>query len=190
MADRLNWDKRYAAPGRVSGLTAAEFLTANAKLLPTTGLALDLAAGEGRNAVFLAARGLEVIAVDFSIHALKKCLQCARDDGLRVAGIVADLERFVIPSQAFDCIININYLQRGLAPGIIAGLRPGGVLMFETLTADTLAYQPDFNPDFLLKRGELAQLFRGLHLLNYREARLPSKDSFRVVASLIARKPE
>src|SRR3977135_623271 len=118
MADRLNWDKRYAAPGRVSGLAAAEFLTANAELLPTTGLALDLAAGEGRNAVFLAARGLEVIAVDFSIHALKKCLQCARDAGLQVAGIVADLERFVIPAQAFDCIININYLQRGLAPGI------------------------------------------------------------------------
>jgi len=189
MADRLKWDKRYAAPGRVSGPMAAEFITANAELLPTTGLALDLAAGEGRNASFLAARGLEVIAVDFSIHALKKCLQRARAGGVRVEGIVADLERFIIPPQTFDCILNINYLQRDIAPAIIAGLRPGGVLIFETLTCDTLAYQPDFNADFLLKRGELARMFRGLHLLKYREARLPSKDSFRIVASLIASKP-
>lgn len=190
MTNRRKWDKRYAAPGWVSRPTAAEFLMANAAYLPATGLALDLAAGEGRNAIFLAARGLEVVAVDFSIHALKKCLHRAREGNLRVAGIVADLERYVVPAETFDCIVNINYLQRDLAPAIIAGLRPGGLLVFETLTCDTLAYQPDFNADFLLKRGELMQMFRGLHLLKYRETRLPSKDSFRVVASLIARKPE
>jgi SAM-dependent methyltransferase len=190
MSNRGKWDERYAGPGRVSGPAAAEFLTANAAYLPTSGLALDLAAGEGRNSILLAARGLEVVAVDFSIHALKKCLHRARESNLRVAGIVADLERFVIPAATFDCIVNFNYLQRELAPAMIAGLRPGGVLVFETSTCDTLAYQSDFNAEYLLKRGELAQMFCALHLLKYRETRLPSKASFRVVASLIARKPE
>jgi hypothetical protein len=101
---------------------------------------------------------------------------------------VADLNSFVIPAGTFDVVINFNYLQRDLAPHIAAALKPGGVLIFETLTVDHLRHKPDFSPDYLLNRGELLRMFRGLHLIKYREAEIQARHSARAVASLLAMK--
>ena len=105
---------------------------------------------------------------------------------MQIEAAAVDLTSFIIPPKAFDVIVNFNYLQRDLASGIIEGLKPGGLLVFETMTMDYLRYKPDFNPDFLLRPGELVQMFRGLHLIKYRESILQT----RAVASLMARKPE
>lgn len=192
MADRELWEKRYASPERIHGAEASEFLSANRELLPRRGLALDLAAGEGRNAIFLSKIGLNAIALDISVRALEKCLLLANEKSAPVEVAAVDLKRFDIPESHFDLIVNFNYLERGLAPKITAGLKPGGVVVFETLTTDHLRWKPDFNPDFLLGRGELARMFEGLHLIKYRETDLeivtPERASRRSVASLIARK--
>ncbi len=172
MSDRQNWDTRYDCADFIHGVKASSFLLSNASILPDRGLALDLAAGEGRNSFFLAGLGLEVIAVDISLRALEKCLRVARDRGLRIYPVAADLNSLVIPAGVFDVVINFNYLQRDLAPHIAAALKPGGVLIFETLTTDHLRHKPEFNPEFLLNRGELLQMFRGLHLVKYREAEI------------------
>jgi SAM-dependent methyltransferase len=113
-------------------------------------------------------------------------MRVVRDRKLRIHPVVADLNSFVIPAGIFDVVINFNYLQRDLAPHITAALKPGGVLIFETLTVDHLRHKPDFSPDYLLNRGELLEMFRGLHLMKYREAEIQARHSARSVASLLA----
>jgi tellurite methyltransferase len=188
MNDRKKWEERYDRTDSVYGPQASEFLSSNAAFLPRCGLALDLASGEGPNSIFLAERGIHVIAVDISAHALERCLRRARDRMLAVDVAVVDLTAFPVPQKMFDVIVVFNYLQRSLAPAIIEGLRPGGLLVYETLTMDHLVWNAEFNREFLLERGELAGLFKGLHILKYREAVLSARQSKRAVASLIAKK--
>jgi SAM-dependent methyltransferase len=190
MSDKIKWDERYDTNDLICGAEPSEFLYSNADYLPTTGLALDLAAGEGRNSVFLAERGLEVIALDISVRGLKKCLRIARERKAPVEAVAADLRTCVLTPQAFDAIVVFNYLNRELAPAIIMGLKPGGLLVFETMTVDTLAFRPGFNADLLLSRGELVQMFRELRIIKYREAVLQTASSTRAVASLVASKPD
>jgi|SRR5215216_798268 len=188
MNDRKKWEERYDRPDFVHGPQASEFLSSNAGFLPRCGLALDLASGEGRNSIFLAERGIHVIAVDISARALDKCLSRARELKLPVDVAAVDLAAFPVAQKMFDVIVVFNYLQRSLAPAIIGGLKPGGLLVYETLTTDHLIWNAEFNREFLLKRGELAGLFRGLHIFKYRETVLSGRQSKRAVASLIAKK--
>jgi SAM-dependent methyltransferase len=188
MNEKEKWESRYDTADYIHGLRPAEYLYSNRGLLPRSGTALDIASGEGQNAVFLAETGLEVFALDLSILALRKCLSLADEKGCSVHAAALDLENFVIPQDMFDLIINFNYLQRGLAESIIHGLKPGGLLIFETLTRDNLKWRPDFNPDFLLASGELIEMFAGLHLIKYREATIGQERKPRSIASLIARK--
>ncbi|MEW6207242.1 MAG: methyltransferase domain-containing protein [Acidobacteriota bacterium] len=187
MTDKAKWEARYASAEKFLRSPSA-FLRENRDLLPREGLALDLAAGAGRNSVFLAQRGLEVIALDISERALQRCLQLARDRSARVYAAVLDLKRFDIPANSFDCIVNFNYLQRDLAPQITEGLKEGGLLVFESLTLEHLRWKPDFNADFLLRPGEVKEMFRDLLLLRYREATIRYGQVWRSVASLAARK--
>jgi 2-polyprenyl-3-methyl-5-hydroxy-6-metoxy-1,4-benzoquinol methylase len=188
MSDKERWQARYNTPDRVYSDKPAEFLRTNIHLLPDNGLALDIAAGEGRNSVFLAQHGLEVIALDISEHALQKCMALAGGRGIRVNAAVVDLANFLIPKESFDVIVNFNYLQRSLARQIIEGLKPAGWLLFETLTIEHLKWSPNFNPEFLLDTGELTRIFGDLEIIEYSESTIPSGQSFRSVASLAARK--
>ena len=189
MSDRACWDTRYDTPELIHGEGSSEFLLENIDLLPNNGIAVDLAAGEGRNALFLAERGWQVIALDISSRALRKCKTLARERAVSVDAAVVDLTSFVFPIARFDLILCFNYLQRDIVPAMKEGVLRGGAIIFETLTTAHLRWKPGFNPDFLLRAGELIDLFRGLHVMKYREADLRVGDgSVRSVASIIARK--
>jgi tellurite methyltransferase len=190
MSERAKWDERYGASDLICRAAPSAFLYSNAECLPTSGLALDLAAGEGSNSIFLAERGLEAIALDISTRGLAKLVRVAREKRLAIMAAAFDLRAFDIPPDSFDVIVNFNYLQRDLSAGIIKGLKAGGLLMFETMTVDTLMFKPDFNPEYLLGRGELLEMFRELQTLKYRETTLQTDNSPRSVASLVARKPD
>ena len=187
---QAKWEERYAAQAPRRSEDACRFLQENRDRLPRTGLVCDLASGKGRNALFLARQGLEVVAIDFALGALKSCRDQACRANLPVHCVAADLTNYPIPRRAFDCIVNVNYLQRDLVPGIVGGLKPGGLLLFETMMTEQLRFTPRFNRDYLLQPGELLRMFRGLHLLSYREVILGTDsgnhDSLRAVASLVA----
>lgn len=182
------WNRRYYSSNLVRSLEPSGFLASNANLLPPGGCAIDLASGAGRNSLYLAELGFHAIALDWSISALENCLRTARERKLKVDAAAVDLSTFMMPQGVFDVVIVFNFLLRSLAPAIIRSLKPGGVLVYETLTKDHLRWKPSFNTEFLLERGELAHLFRELHLIKYREAILTARDSQRAVASLIAKK--
>jgi len=69
------WQQRFAEPGYLFGTTPNAFLKSKASLLPKRGTALSIADGEGRNGVFLAEQGLDVLAMDFSPEAQAKARQ-------------------------------------------------------------------------------------------------------------------
>lgn len=145
----------------------AEVLEHNAHLLPAAGEALDLACGLGGNALFLALRGLRVKALDLSPVAIERLRIYA--GSFSVEAETCDVESMDFPAAAFDVVVVSRFLTRRLCPAISRSLKPGGLLFYQTYTAEKLSESGPSNPDFLLRRNELLELFPDLHVLFYRE---------------------
>ena len=118
---------------------------------------LDLAAGSGRHARFLAARGAHVLAVDRDADALATL---AGVSGVQTR--VCDLEGGAWPlaGECFDAILVVNYLHRPQFPHLRAALAAAGVLLYETFAQGNEAFGRPANPDFLLCPDELLSLAR------------------------------
>ena len=125
MDGKLKWDKKYRRDGFVCGKEPSRFLRDNIHLL-SKGRVLDIAAGEGRNAVFFAKHGFQVDAIDISEIGLKKAIRLAGEEGILIKTIQTDLESYRIEENRYDVIANFYYLQRGLIPQIKKGLKNGG----------------------------------------------------------------
>lgn len=182
------WDERYRQ-GRTMPDEPAALLVENLSLLPKGGKALDIAMGTGRNALYLASLGFRVTGVDVSAVAVDKCREKAERLGLPIEALVADLERSPLPSNEYDLIVNFYYLQRSLTAQIVAALRTGGVLVFESFTIDQLQFGwGPKSPDHLLRPGELREMFAEMEPLLYHEGVVQGDRGPKAVASLIGRK--
>ncbi len=170
------------------------FLTAHWDTLAAAaagGAVADLACGPGRNALAVAARGHRMIGIDRSREHLGALARTAAARGLPLRGLRADLEAgHGIPLAAGSCgaILVFRFLFRPLAPAIVATLRRGGLLLYETFSTaqPELGWGPR-NPDFLLRPGELRRLFPQLEVLEAWEGitRDPKPEA---VARLAARR--
>ena len=107
--DREAWNQRYSGEKLLWAAEPNRFLVEELSDLEP-GAALDLACGEGRNAVWLAARGWEVDAVDFSDVALDKARRLAASRDVSVAWQLADLEDYRPAARRYDLVI-LFYLQ-------------------------------------------------------------------------------
>lgn len=140
--DRSAWDDRYGAEELVWSAGPNQFLVTEIGDL-SAGRALDVACGEGRNAIWLAERGWTVTGVDFSAVGLAKAARLAAGRGVQVDWIEADLTRWDPPPRAFDLVV-VFYLQlagdaRQAALTRAAGaLAPGGTLLFVAHDVDNL----------------------------------------------------
>jgi len=134
------------------------WVTRWADRVPAGGRVLDVACGNGRHARYFAARGCPVDAVD------RDPATIAGLAGIRgITARSADLEGGPWPyeGQQFSGIVVTNYLHRPLFPFLLAGVAPGGVLIYETFAAGNERYGRPSNPAFLLKPGELQEVVRG-----------------------------
>jgi SAM-dependent methyltransferase len=132
--DRSDWNARYAGCELVWGAEPNRFLAAELGGVEARGSALDLACGEGRNAIWLASRGWRVTAVDFSQVAIERARRLAARQGVRVAWLCDDVTSFEPPQGAFELVV-IAYLQlpmaerRGVLAHAASALSPGGDLL-------------------------------------------------------------
>lgn len=183
--DQLKWDARYAERGPLARPHAA-FLELAAEHLPSAGRALDVAGGDGRNALWLAERGLEVTICDVSPEGLKNAQTLAVARGLQLETQALDLTAGDFPAGPFELILSFHYLQRELFPRFAEALAPGGLLLFCQPTRRNLERHRHPSARFLLNEGELAGLVpESLEVISLEEAWL---EEGRHEARLIARR--
>jgi len=127
------WDKRYAQPDYVYGLEPNVFFKENIDRLES-GKILFPAEGEGRNAVYAAARGWDVVAFDSSVEAQKKALKLAQTRNVQIEYQHASYAQFQYKENAFDAIVLIfaHSPQRSqYHRNLLRFLKPGGMLILE-----------------------------------------------------------
>ena len=147
MSELERWETRFAAPGYHFGTEPNAFLKSKASLLKPGQKALSIADGEGRNGVFLASLGLDVLAIDFSPSALKKAEALANDRGVALRTELADLETWTWPVASYDVVVGIFF--QFLVPGsrtrvfdnIKRALKPGGLALIEGYGLKQIEYK-------------------------------------------------
>jgi SAM-dependent methyltransferase len=162
------WDERFDTPEYIYGTQPNDFLVSVANEIPPSKV-LCLADGEGRNGVYLASLGYEVLAVDQSAVGLAKAQKLAIAKQVSITTIQANLADFVIEPEAWDGIVSIychlpSPLRNKVYPQIIRGLKPNGVFIFEGFAPEQLQYNTggpkdlDLLPKLVTLQEELGSL--------------------------------
>jgi len=141
MYDESFWNKRYANRDFLYGTEPNSFLAEHCHLL--NGPVLSLSEGEGRNAVLLASRGLDVIGVDISSVALEKAQTLAKSRGVEIKTVVADLATFEPEKNHYGSVISISAhlpstVRNKLYPSIERSLRTNGLILLEAFSENQL----------------------------------------------------
>lgn len=179
ISDRIRWNAKYREGGYPT--EPAEIVRRFCDLAPGR-RALDIAAGNGRNALFLARRGFRVDAVDIAEAGLALC--GGGEPGVR--RICADLDEYDIAPGRYDLIVNILFLDRRLFPQIVEGLVPGGLLIFESLLADDLRRgRAEERRAYYLRPNELLHAFLELEVIYYHETREGGRRGDKALAALV-----
>lgn len=185
---RALWDQRHAEAEDIGAVPAV--LRLHGDWLPRGGRALDLACGRGAAALWLAERGLDVTAWDYSAVAVDRLATEAARRGLNLAAQVRDVTAAPPPAAGFDLIVVSHFLERDLCPAIAAALRPGGLLCYQTFGPLVAGAAGPSNPAFRLQANELLRLFPTLLVRSYREPGelAPANDELRGLAMLVAQR--
>jgi SAM-dependent methyltransferase len=147
MSELERWEARYAAPGYHFGKEPNAFLKSKAGLLEAGQKALSIADGEGRNSVFLAELGLDVLAMDFSPAALAKARALAKERGVTVRFELADLETWTWPVGELDVAVAIFIqfcpppLRARVFESMKRALKPGGLILMQGYRPEQLRYK-------------------------------------------------
>lgn len=177
MSEYERWEGRFAAADYVFGKEPNYFLAACKPLLPRAGTALSVADGEGRNGVWLAEQGLDVLSLDFSPSAQKKAAALARERGVTIALECADVHEWAYPKAAYDVVIEI-FTQFSTPSerakkwsGMAKALKPGGLLIVQGYTPKQLDYGTGGpkERDQLYTRAMLEAAFAGFHDMRFVE---------------------
>ncbi len=171
---RLTYPRTHAI-NSASPFQPSPFLHATAHMIPK-GTVLDVAAGEGRHALFLAAQGYEVIGLDRNEQALATLARKAGEHhipNLSTWNTDLELDPEAPPSlgnQEYDGILVFFYLFRPLFPSLLQALKPGGVLIYETFLIDNhVRFNHPRRKEFCLEHNELLRLTHPLRVLHYEE---------------------
>jgi SAM-dependent methyltransferase len=141
------WERRFSVPDYVFGTEPNAFLKSQAAALPKSGAALAVADGEGRNGVWLAERGLDVLSIDWSPTALGKAQALAGRRGVRVRTAKVDVVQWQWPVAEFDVVAAIFFQflnpeeRRRVFAGMRNALKPGGLLLIEGYRPEQLNYK-------------------------------------------------
>jgi len=140
------WEKRYGVPEYIFGMQPNYFLASCKALLPTSGKALAVADGEGRNGVWLAEQGLDVLSLDFSPSAQEKAAALARERRVGIAIERGDVHSWKYPNDAYEVVCDIFTQFSSPAErarkwaGVKKALKPGGLLILMGYTPKQLQY--------------------------------------------------
>ena len=182
--DKDRWNSKYETEVYLFGEKPIPFLVDNVHLLPK-GKVLDIAMGEGRNGVYLATQGFEVLGLDISEKGLAKAHNLAKKNNVTIETKVVDLESFTLEPNSYDVILCTYYMQKDLFKQFQSALKPGGMIVVETYNVDYLKYA-QFSRKWALDTNEMLDIFKGLRVIRYQDY----DDGKEAYSSIIAQKPE
>jgi 2-polyprenyl-3-methyl-5-hydroxy-6-metoxy-1,4-benzoquinol methylase len=168
--DREAWNRRYEGEDLIWTAQPNRFMAGEVAGL-SPGRALDLGAGEGRNAVWLAEQGWDTTAVDFSEVGLAKGEELAARRGVRVKWVQADLRDYEPPAGAFDLVV-VVYIhlpadeRRGMLAAAASAVAPGGALLVLGHDSSNIehGYGGPQDPTILFTAEEVAEELDGLEI--------------------------
>ena len=181
------WDERFARGEELHDFQPSPPLPA-AVAGAVPGLALDLASGAGRHAIWLAERGWRVEALDGSRVGVARMMHEARRRGIaeRIAARIADLESLELPLDAdrYDLVCDFYFLHRPLFEQIRRAVRAGG------LFAAAIHVRGREPGRFVLEPGELRTIVEGWRweILHFREGDSPESGHHHATAEIVARR--
>lgn len=152
-----------------------------------SGTALDLAAGCGRNAVYLAEQGFDVTALDVSTVGLEQCRRLAEERGVSINTVCADLDEHDLGRHAYDLITKIYFYEPSLFANIRGAIRPGGYFLFQTFSekhADVGTFGPR-NPAYLASKDVVLNAFTKDKIHHCEEVVLTDDEDTEAVLQLI-----
>ncbi len=182
-SDRDRWNQRYTEPITRLWKDPQKLLVRYAPPVRPGIRALELACGLGLDAMWLADQGYTVDAIDISINALRKARAGMLERALTgVNFIVADLDHCPLPRYDYDLVYGFRFLDRELFPALRDRVRPGGLVIYETLNVRWLEIRPETRRSHMLAMGELITFFPDWDVLHF--------DESTRMSGIVARKPE
>jgi len=168
-SSQKKWEARYAAPDYQPDASPEPFLVEQCDHTHS-GRALCLAAGGGRNAVYLAERGWEVTAVDISARGLTWCRELAERQKVKLTILQTDLLAFDMGEERYDLITSFYYYQPELFPRIKNALCPGGQFILQTFSSDQIRFGGGpRNPAHLVEPNALLHAFSDFRIRRYED---------------------
>ncbi len=165
------WEQRYSEKGWAYGTEPNVFLTTQSARLKPGMKALVAGDGEGRNGVWLAQQGLDVLSVDYSAAGLRKARELAIANGTRIKTECADLTQWQWPVAAFDVVVSIYLhfpaeVRTAMHRAMVQALKPGGMLILEAFNKNQLQHQSGGPPvaAMLYTSDELRADFSGTQI--------------------------
>lgn len=172
MSNPALWEQRYSEAGYAYGVEPNAFLVDQAWRLHPGMSALAVGDGEGRNGVWLAQQGLNVLAVDQSCTGLQKAEALARSRGVSIRTECADLGQWSWPEGDQDVVVSIfvhfaPQLRPRMHRAMLQALKPGGLLIMEAFHVDQLCYRSGGPPvgEMLYTAEMLREDFAGGNIL-------------------------
>jgi len=183
-----DWDKRYREgfPGR--SMEAHELVRCYAPLMPRDRPVIDVAAGRGRDLLFLARWGLRVCGLEKSGEAIAQARRAADREGLEMCLVRGDALLLPFREGVAGVVLVFYFLERAIMAGLIRLLAPGGLMLYETFLKRQNQIDRQRDPRYLLDDGELREYFSELESLTYEEGIFDIRGQRRAIARYAGRK--
>lgn len=175
--DLDRWNERFSSKDYLFGTAPSAFLARQRHRLRPGQTALAIADGEGRNGVWLAEQGLDVLSIDFSPVALQKARDLAASRGVNLRTQQVDLEDWAWEPERFDVVaaIFIQFARPDLRAAIFRGIKrtltPGGLLLLQGYRPEQLRYGTGGPPhaENMYTAAILRTAFAGFEILHLEE---------------------
>lgn len=185
--EQVGWDKRYRE-GFYNGAQEVHPLLQRFWHIIPRGNVVDIAMGNGRDALFLASKGYTVCGLDRSSEAIKIAKKRKVERDQNAFFILGDAHNLPFKPRSMSGVIVFYFLFRNIMEEIVGLLQEGGVLIYETFLQRQNAIDRKRNPDFLLEDGELISLFKNLETLFYEETMSFVNGKKKAIAKFVGKK--
>ena len=160
------WDQTYDRPDYLYGKEPIDFIRKNIEIFSERSKILDMGMAEGRNAVYLAEKGHDVLGIDLSIIAINKALKLAKEKGVKIRTMHSSMKQYSARRNSFDVILSIYYFDKDVLLRAYNWLRPGGVFIIEAFAENVNQLSKlGHSKTPYMNKNELFELFPKMKIL-------------------------